>query len=167
MPDFKQGDLVYHSFYGTGIITSIQTLDLSGDERLYYVVELAIGEVLMMPIEQAEDARLHPLISPDVITDVLSAKPEELADDARRRREHIEGKINGGDPTQVAEALRDLIWREHTAHLSNGDRKLMGNARKLLANILVMQPDLDTEEASQRLDAMLEKTTLAWGQAGD
>ena len=166
MPRFEKGDLVYHSFYGTGIITSIQTLDLSGVERLYYVVELAIGEVLMIPIEETEEARLHPLISQDVIIDVLSATPEKLADDARQRREHIESKVNGGDPKQVAEALRDLIWREHTANLSNGDRKLMLNARKLLTNILVIQPDLDTQEAAQRLEAILEQATLTWKASG-
>jgi RNA polymerase-interacting CarD/CdnL/TRCF family regulator len=166
MPKFRKGDLVYHSFYGTGIITSTQRLDLSGAERLYYVVELTIGEVLMIPIKETGEARLHPPVSPEAISDILFATPEELSDDFRQRRKHIEEKVNSGDPTQIAEVLRDLAWREHTAQLSRGDRGLMRSTKKLLTNILVMQPDLGIWEASRRLETILEQIILVWETSG-
>jgi CarD family transcriptional regulator len=161
MLKFEKGDTVYHSFLGTGTITSIQELDLGGSERLYYVVELAIGEVLMIPIKEAEEARLHMPMNPEAIISILSATPVKLADDYRQRREHLEAKINSGNPSQVSEAVRDLAWREHTAQLSRGDRNLMSKAKTLLSNILV-KPDLDIREASQRLEAILKQTALAW-----
>lgn len=162
MLKFKQGDLVYHHFYGTGTITGTQTFDMGGTERPYYIVDLVIGEVLMIPIKEAEEAQLHTPTSSETVTAVLSAAPEELADDFRRRREHLEGKINSGDPESVCEALRDLAWRESTTQLSRGDRNLMGTAKKLLSNVLVRQPDMDIQEASQRLDGILARATLAW-----
>jgi CarD family transcriptional regulator len=166
MLKFEKGDTVYHSFLGTGTITSIQKLDLGGTERLYYVVKLAIGEVLMIPIKEAEEARLHTPISQEAIISILSATPETLTDDYRKRRELLEAKINSGNPAQVSEAVRDLAWRAHTAKLSNGDKNLMGSAKTLLSNILVKQPDLDIREASHRLEAILKQTTLAWKAAG-
>jgi CarD family transcriptional regulator len=165
MLKFEKGDTVYHSFFGTGTITSTQKLDLGGTERLYYVVKLAIGEVLMIPIKEAEEARLHTPISPEAIISILSATPEKLADDYRQRREVLETKINSGNPAQVSEAVRDLAWREHTSKLSNGDKTLMGSAKTLLSNVLVNQPDLDIREASQRLEAILKQTALAWKMA--
>jgi CarD family transcriptional regulator len=166
MLKFKTGDLVYHSFHGTGTITGTQTLDTSGTERLYYIVDLVIGQVLMIPIQEAEEAHLHSPTSSETLIDILSATPEELADDFRHRREHLEGKINSGKPEWVCEALRDLAWRENTAQLSRGDRTLMVTAKKLLSNALVTQPDLDIREASQRLEIMLARTTLAWKATG-
>jgi RNA polymerase-interacting CarD/CdnL/TRCF family regulator len=120
----------------------------------------------MVPIKEAEDARLHAPIRPEAIISTLTATPEKLADDYRQRRELLEAKINSGDPTQVSEAVRDLAWRRHTAQLSNGDQTLMSSAKTLLTNILVKQPDLDIREASQRLEAILEQLTLAWETAG-
>lgn len=166
MLKFKKGDLVYHPFYGTGTITGIETLEMSGTERLYYIVNLAIGEVLMIPIERDEEAHLHPPMSSETVIDILSATPEELADDFRHRREYLEGKINSGNPEWICEALRDLAWRENTADLSGGDRTLMSKAKTLLSNILVKQPDLDIREASQRLEIILKQTTLARKTAG-
>jgi CarD family transcriptional regulator len=166
MLKFKKGDLVFHPFYGTGTITGIQSLEMSGAEQPYYIIDLAIGEVLMIPIKEAEDAQLHSPTSSEKISDILSATPEELADDFRHRREYLEGKINSGNPEWVCEALRDLAWRENTAQLSRGDKALMVTAKKLLSNALVRQPDLDVREASQRLEVILEQSTLAWNTSG-
>lgn len=166
MLKFKKGDLVYHPFYGTGTITGIQSLEMSGTEQLYYIIDLAIGEVLMIPIKEAEEAYLYSPMSTEKISDILSATPEELADDFRHRREYLEGKINSGNPERVCEALRDLAWRENTAHLSRGDRALMLTAKKIVSNALVKQPDLDIREASQRLEGILARTTLAWKTSG-
>ena len=119
----------------------------------------------MIPIKEDEEAHLHPPMNSEKIIDILSATPEELADDFRQRREHLEAKISSGNPTQVSEVVRDLTWREHTAQLSTGDKTLMSKAKTLLSNILV-KPDLDIRDASQRLEAILKQTALAWAAGG-
>ena len=166
MLKFEKGDLVYHPFYGTGIITGIQTLEVSGAEQLYYIVDLAIGDVLMIPIKEAEEAHLHSPMSTESIIAILFATPMELADDFRHRREHLEGKINSGNPAWVCEALRDLTWRENTRHLSSGDRRLMVAAKKIVSNVLVRLPDRDIREASQLLESILTRSALAWELSG-
>jgi RNA polymerase-interacting CarD/CdnL/TRCF family regulator len=141
-------------------------LNLGGTERLYYVVKLAIGEVLMIPIKEAEEGHLHPPVRLETILGVLSATPEKLSDDFRQRRELLETKINSGHAKHVSEAVRDLAWRKHTAQLSNGDKTLMDRAKNLLSNSIVKQPDLDIREAAQRLEVILKQTILAWKLAG-
>lgn len=162
MPKFETGDTVYHATHGTGTITDIQTLDVAGTKQLYYVINLAIGEVLMIPVEETEEARLHRPLSAKVITRILTATPEELADDYRQRRHVLETKINSGDPKEVSEAVRDLTWREHTTQLSNGDKKLLMNAKSLLANVLVGEPELDMHAASKHLEDILKEAAQKW-----
>lgn len=161
MPRFKQGDLVYHPAYGPGVVSTTRTIQVEGEDQLYYEVELAQGSVLMIPTVEVDEARLTPLISEEAITEVLLAPPQPLSDDFRQRRQHIENKIDSGDPTQIAEVYRDILWRQRTANLSNGDRKLMNNAKTLLTSIFVTQPGSDGD-AAERLEAILAEATENW-----
>jgi RNA polymerase-interacting CarD/CdnL/TRCF family regulator len=161
MRKFTEGDLVFHPRHGAGtVVSSTQKFDLSGADGLYYVVELATGGRLMIPISQTEEVCLQPLVTPEAIRKVLSAVPEEMASDFRQRRGNIEEKVNSGDQLQSVEVLRDLAWREHTSHLSGGDRDLMSHTKKRLAQILAMQPGMDIQEASRLLETILEQITL-------
>ena len=158
MRKFKKGDLVFHACHGAGTVITTQRLDIGGVEGIYYVVELATGSKLMIPVKEAEDLRLRPLITLETIREVLSAIPEELAADFRQRRGDIEEKVNSGDQMQTTEVLRDLAWRERTASLSGGDRELMSSVKKRLVQILAMRPGVDVQEASQLLETLLGET---------
>jgi CarD family transcriptional regulator len=162
MLKFKKGELVLHRFFGTGTITGTQTVELRGTSQLYYVIELVTGGTLMVPLQEADEARLHPLISPEMIVDVLSTAPQELADNVSVRRDDLDANINRGDPTRVTEMLRDLTWRDQSNDLSQADKDHVKQAKRLLTSLLVAQPDLDARGAARRLDAMLERTIGAW-----
>jgi CarD family transcriptional regulator len=163
---FKIGDLLFHPYKGAGIVTGIQSLKVVGADEPYYSISLATGETLLVPVREERSAILSPFTAPQKIIDVLSSPPAELSTDYRQRTLDVEGKLNGGDPLQVAEVLRDLSWRQHTAGLSNGDMRLIGKAHKVLSNALVSKPNLDVKAASQLLDTILQKTTMAWKSAG-
>jgi CarD family transcriptional regulator, regulator of rRNA transcription len=159
---FKQGDLVFHPRRGAGIVTGIRKLKVSEADEPYYSISLATGEMLLVPVRKDRAAILTTFTAPQAIIDVLAAKPEELVSDYRQRTLSAEEKLGSGDPLLVAEVLRDLAWRQHTARLSNGDLRLMTKAHKLLANALVVKPNLDLRAASQLLDNMVQKTVLSW-----
>lgn len=160
MRKFKKGDLIFHFRHGAGTVIRTQRLEMGGVEGLCYVVELVSGSMLMVPVKEAEELRLQPLIGPDAIRAVLADRPERMASDYRQRRGDIEAKVNSGDQTQTVEVLRDLVWREHSAHLSSGDKSLMDSVRKRLSQILAAQHDLGLDEASQLLDTMLKQTIV-------
>jgi CarD family transcriptional regulator len=100
------------------------------------------------------------------IIDVLSSPPEDLVADHRQRTLNAEEKLDSGDPLLVAEVLRDLAWRQHSARLSSGDLRLMTKAHKLLSNALVAKPKMDLRAASQLLDAIVQKAILSWESTG-
>jgi CarD family transcriptional regulator len=161
MSKYAKGDLVFHPYHGAGIITSIQGMGISGTDLLYYVIELATGGRLMTPIGKSDTESLHPLISPEMISTVLSTIPEELSNDFRQRRAKIEEMVTSGDQIKTTEVLRDLAWREHTASLSNVDRQMMDCVKKRLTYILAMQSDQDLNKAARLLDSILAQNTLA------
>jgi RNA polymerase-interacting CarD/CdnL/TRCF family regulator len=163
---FKKGDLVLHRHYGVGTVINIQSMKVTEDEQTYYIIDLSIGERLLIPIEQAEGLGLSMIVSPEAIISVLSDAPQALADDFRLRQTEMDQKIGSGDPLRVAEALRDLNWRGQAIKLSSGDVRLMGKAHKFLSSLLAAQPSLDTRSAGQRLDATLKQAVMAQEAAG-
>ena len=154
---FKKGDLVLHRRHGAGTVIDTRRMQVTADEQVYYVIDLVVGERLLIPAKQSEQLGLSEIVSPEVIIDVLSDTPQELEDDFRLRQTEMERKIDSGDPLRVGEALRDLTWRGQTTKPSSGDIKLMDKAHKFLSGLLAAQPDTDTQEASQRLDAILRQ----------
>jgi len=162
---FKQGDLVFHPLRGAGIVRSIQHLRVAGNNEPYYNISLATGETLLVPARGSQTAVLNGVTAVRSILDVLYSTPEVMADDHRLRTLNAETKISSGDPLKVAEALRDLAWRQHTSHLSGGDIRLMSKAHKMLSNALVAKPDLDLLAASKTLDGFLKQVALAWDAA--
>ncbi|MBN1313103.1 MAG: hypothetical protein JXB30_16955 [Anaerolineae bacterium] len=157
---FKKGDLVLHRRHGAGTVVDTQRMQIMANEQTYYVIDLVVGERLLIPVKQSEQLGLSEIVSPEVIIDVLSDVPQELADDFRLRQTEIDRKIGSGDPLRVAEALRDLSWRGQSTKPSSGDVRLMDKAHKFLSGLLAAQPDIDAHEASQRLDTILQQSFL-------
>lgn len=163
---FKKGDLVLHRNYGVGKVINIQRMKVTEDEQIYYIIDLSIGERLLIPTEQAEELGLSTIVSPEAIINVLSDPPQTLADDFRLRQTEMDQKIGSGDPLRIAEALRDLNWRGQAVKLSTGDVRLMGKAHKFLSSLLAAQPSVDARSAGQRLDATLKQAVLAQESPG-
>jgi RNA polymerase-interacting CarD/CdnL/TRCF family regulator len=163
---FKKGDLVLHRHYGVGTVINIQRMKVTEDEQIYYIIDLSVGERLLIPTEQAEELGLSTVVSTEAIISVLSDAPQTLADDFRLRQLEMDQKIGSGDPLRVAEALRDLNWRGQAIKLSTGDVRLMCKAHKFLSSLLAAQPSIDVRSAGQRLDATLKQAVLAQEAAG-
>jgi RNA polymerase-interacting CarD/CdnL/TRCF family regulator len=66
-------------------------------------------------------------------------------------------KVRSGDPKLVAQALRDLAWREHDTSLTSRDMQLKAEAQELLASELALQPGQDVDTVVQRLDTVIQQ----------
>jgi RNA polymerase-interacting CarD/CdnL/TRCF family regulator len=163
---FKKGDLVLHRHYGVGTVINIKKMKVTEGEQIYYIIDLSIGERLLIPTEQAEELGLSTVVSSEAIISVLFDAPQTLADDFRLRQMEMDQKIGSGDPLRVAEALRDLNWRGQAVKLSTGDVRLMCKAHKFLSSLLAAHPSADDRSAGQRLDATLKQAVMTREAAG-
>jgi CarD family transcriptional regulator len=165
---FRKGSRVAHPTHGAGVVVDVREIAVAGSIRRYYHIDLANGNgMLMLPVEQAEEAGLRPVADADLILDVLADEPQELSDNYRTRQKRAARKINSGDVKKVAEALRDLAWRGFTGSLSSGDANLKSKAQKLLASELAVQQGTeDVERASERLRKTLRHKLKAAQNSG-
>ena len=156
---FKKGDLILHPQHGAGTVTSIRTCKVGGVRRRYYSIKLVNASgTLMIPVDQAETTGLRQLDDDvDRIVSVLREEPEKLAADHRKRQARLTAKIHSGDPKLMAQALRDLVWRETDEKLSMGDEQLRNMAQALLAGILALQSDLSFAAADHSLRGSVQQ----------
>jgi len=158
----KPGELLCHPRHGVGIVLEIQEIAMNNNVARYYLMEMATGDKMMIPVSQTGDGSLTTVPAPDAINQTLSAPPQALPVDFRQRANEVERKVTSGDSLLLAEVLRDLTWKMKTSKLSTGDIRMLEVARKLLANMLVVKPHMDLREAGRRLDQMLQQAALAW-----
>lgn len=152
------GDQIIHPRYGAGIVIGQKSVTLYGKTRKYHIVELVgnRGEV-MIPIDAVAEMNIRPAIkSMDVIKEIFSQVPTELSDDYRTRQAKIEKQIKTRDPEAMAEALRDLAWREYTDKLTSVELKMKSRLMKMLSReIAVIRPAVNVEHAMNRLTQLL------------
>jgi RNA polymerase-interacting CarD/CdnL/TRCF family regulator len=152
------GDQIIHPRYGAGIVTGEKAVTLYGKTRKYHIVELVgnRGEV-MIPLDSVADMDIRPAIkNMDIIEETFSQSPVELSDDYRTRQAKIEKQIKTRQPESMAEALRDLAWREHTDKLTSVELKMKSKLMKMLSReIAVIRPTVNVEKAMNQLTQML------------
>jgi len=157
---YSNGDQIIHPRYGAGTVTGKKKLTLQGKTRAYHIVEL-VGErgEVMIPVDVATDMNIRPAIEDlTIIEEVFAEPPCELSDDYRARQAKIQKQIQTSEPMAMAQALRDLFWREQSDELTAVETKLKGRLMKMISHeIAVIRPDLTVENATNQLTQMLVK----------
>src|SRR5207249_7773370 len=74
---------------------------------------------------------------------------------SRRFKNHVE-KLKSGDVYQVAEVVRNLSLREKDKGLSAGEKRMLAQARQILASELTFALGASEEEAELKLHEALK-----------
>jgi CarD family transcriptional regulator len=170
---FKVGDAVVHPVRGAGVIMG--TAELRGPEhnRRYYKIKLLrqANTSLMVPVEDAEERGLRPVISEDdlgQVWNVFDEEPKALPERRQTRYKLLREKLMGGDVYQVAEAVRDMSWRrEEKERLSAEGKRLYKRSLGLLASEIAAAKEIDLDEAEALIKAKVREKALAWASEED
>ncbi len=159
---FKVGDMIVHQRHGAGTIIEPRVIEHDGQAREYFCIELSGDRgLLMVPRENVNEDEIRPaLTDTELIADVLQNPPQELGNDHRVRQNTIRAKIKTRDPRQLAQALRDLCWREHTDKLTYTDSQLKDQVQRLLTQELALNPAVTPDAVRTRLNQLI-KTAIA------
>ena len=157
---YSNGDQIIHPRYGAGTVVGKKKLTVKGKMRAYHIVEL-VGErgEVMIPMDTATDMNIRPAIEDLTIIEEVFAKPPcELSDDYRARQAKIQKQIQTREPRAMAQALRDLFWREQNDKLTAVETKLKSRLVKMISyEIAVIRPEETVENATNQLTQMLVK----------
>jgi CarD family transcriptional regulator len=154
---FAEGDLVVYPNHGAGYVAGVEEKTILGEERRYFVVYIADGE-LTLNIPADGDTGLRLCADEEGVAGalaILREGPEEMPDHWNHRLKHNQEKIRSGEISRVAEVVRDLSCYAGEHGLSTGERNLLAKARRILVSEVALGKNLATEEAEALVDGAL------------
>ena len=153
---FSVGDKVVYPMHGAGTIQNIEEKSVLGETRAYYILRIPYGNLqVMVPVKGSDAAGLRPIVSEEEVSgvlDVLAAESTPMDENWNRRYRENMDKLRSGDPCKVAEVIRNLMRVEREKRLSTGEKKLLANARQILASEIVLVEGIPEEEAMSMID---------------
>ena len=158
---FSIGAKIVYPVHGAGVIEAVETREILGEARQYYVMRLSTGEMhVLVPVDTVEKVGVRPVCGAEKLSevaDVLRGAPSPWEENWNRRYRLNMDKIKSGDICQLAEVVRNLTVRDLAKGLSAGEKKMLDNARKILLSEIVLAAGLTPERAAARLDELVKR----------
>jgi CarD family transcriptional regulator, regulator of rRNA transcription len=157
---FDIGDKVVYPHHGAAVIERVEQRELLGEEREYYILKLAYGELtLMVPTDSTEEVGIRDITParemPKVFKVLKKNEPTTNTTNWSRRFKANVEKLKSGDIYQVADVVRSLHQRDREKGLSAGEKRMLTRARQILVSELTFSQNCNEEEAEQLLDEVL------------
>lgn len=156
---YAVGDQVVYPHHGAATIERKEMVVAFGEEREYLVLRLAFGDLTVkVPADNTDEVGMRDVIDDaevEEVFDLLRKKEARMPTNwSRRFKNHVE-KLKSGDVYQVAEVVRNLYQRDQEKPLSAGEKKMLADARRILASELCFAIGIDHDEAQAKLDEAL------------
>ena len=69
----SKGDKIVYPNHGAGTIVSVETKEILGEEKKYFIMKLPIGEMkVMIPVEKVDEIGIRNIIDSDEADDVIN-----------------------------------------------------------------------------------------------
>ena len=158
---FAVGDKVVYPHHGAATIIKKQKLDVGGEKRDYFILEIATDQLTVsVPAESAVELGVRPVISRNKARQVfatLRSEPQEAGSNWSRWYKVLTEKINSGDIFQVAEVIRDLDYAQKVKGISPALKRMLAKARLIIISELQFSLGINEEEAIKKLERALPK----------
>ncbi len=158
--EFRTGEFVVYPTHGVGQVLTTETQTIAGHELKVIVISFEKDRMtLRLPVTKARTSGLRRLSSEEEMQSAL-AKLQGRARVRRtmwsRRAQEYEAKINSGDPSAIAEVLRDLHRTTGIAEQSYSERQIYQAAMDRLVRELAAVERIDEDEATKKLELLLQ-----------
>lgn len=146
---YSINDQVFCLMHGVGKIIDIETIDVAGEKKDYYVIAVGSGKIsVKIPVDN-ESALIRPVISSSsaqtLIDDLSSIESDDSSNWSKRYRDNM-AKLKTGDVREHAGVYKSLYQRSNIKTLSAGERKMLYSARQILFSELCVALDKDIDE---------------------
>ena len=151
---YNIGDKIVYPMHGAGVIEDIETKEILGVKREYYVLRTHGKMKVMIPIEKCDEIGIRNIIDEnkiDEVFDVLRAESTPMPANWNRRYRANMDKMKTGDILQVAEVARNLYRIEKEKNLSNGEKKMLTSALHIMESELVLVKNISEKEAEKMI----------------
>lgn len=156
---FSDGDFVVYPAHGVGKVVGVEIQQISGMELKVLVISFDNDRMkLRLPLAKAFRSGLRALTDGKEMSkalQILQGKSKIKKAMWSRRAQEYETKINSGDPSSIAEVIRDLHRTDEEGEQSYSERQLYQMAIERLTRELAAVESIDEEQAIGRLRSAL------------
>lgn len=158
---FEVGDRVVYPMHGAGVIEKIESKQVLGEIRDYYVLNVSSGAInIMIPTDNCERIGMRHIISQSEVDEVFALlRADSTAMESnwnRRYRENTE-KLKTGDILEVAEVVRNLWRNDKVKKLSAGEKNMLNNAKQILISELALVQDCPASVLLDRVEELISE----------
>ena len=158
--DFDSGNYVVYPAHGVGIVEGIEQVSIGGQDLSLIKISFSSERLsVLLPVQKISDMGLRPISTNaemQTALDALSKKKRVGRKMWSRRAQEYEAKINSGDPTAVAEVVRDLFRHSSANEQSFSERQLYKMALERFSRELAAVKAINEEQAVREVEAILE-----------
>ena len=156
---FQVGDKIVHPMHGAGVIEGVVEEKISGNRVQFYVFKMPVsGLTLKIPTANTQMIGVRGVHAASEIETVLGKTPQLSVDMTanwnHRYRENME-RIKSGDLMEVAGVIKALMHRDSERGLSNGERKMLHNAKQILISEVVLAEEVAYGDSEARINAVM------------
>ena len=156
---FKPGDKVIYPSHGMGYISALESHEIAGEKLSVYVIYFEQARMkLRLPITKAKSSGLRGLSSSKQMEEALrtlKTKGKVRRTMWARRAQEYELKINSGNPSAIAEVLRDLHRNATQPDQSYSERQIYQDAMARFSRELCAVEVLTEEKAIEAIQTAL------------
>jgi CarD family transcriptional regulator len=156
---YSVGDKVVHPHHGPGRITSVESKDLLGGKKRYYVIEIPTKDLTVyVPLRKVDQAGVRPAMSQARLSDVLDklkSTPHHLPEDYKERQEQVWEMLRTGMVMPIAEVVRDLVWQKKRDHLTKKDADLLAQGQERLAAEMALISGTEVSDMEKTIEDVL------------
>ena len=153
---FKIGDKIVYPMHGAGVIEKLETKEILGEKREYFIIKMPIGDMkVMVPVSNVDEVGVREIISQEEIEDIMSilrGHKTKMPQNWNRRYRINMDRIKTGDIHEIASVVRNLTLLDKEKSLSTGERKMLSNAKQMLLSELVLVTDQEYEDVEKLVD---------------
>ena len=153
------GERIVYPMHGAGIIAGVETNEIGGVTKSYYVLKMPMGNLkLMLPVDKINEIGLRGIIDKSKVPEVkaiLEGEPEYSVGSWNKRYHATLERLKSGDILDAAAVARNLSAQNARKKLSSGERRLLDLSRQILISELVFACEKPPEEIEQWLDETL------------
>ena len=150
-----------HPYHGAAEIVKRAKLDLAGEPRQYFELEIATESSLkvLIPVDTIDET-IRPVITKTAAGKVLlkfKEDPQDSGANWSRWYKVLNEKMTSGDIFQVAEVVRDLTHAQQAKGISPALKRMLSKARTTLSSELAFAFRVTPDQALERIDLALPK----------
>jgi CarD family transcriptional regulator len=156
--ELSKGDWIVHNRHGLGQITGMDTKELLGERKKFYVVETE-SITYWLPVGESDSERIRPVASSRTFSkaaQILSEAPKALNENFRRRLAYIQEKSQDSDLLIKAALIRDMHARDLQKDVHINEKKILDTLKRQFVNEWVAACQIAREEAQKKLNLALQ-----------